>query len=326
MKQFLVLVCLLCVSVSCAKVSDDQYQQSTKQKEKITIGFVTFPGYGPFYVAKEKAMYDDTDVNLVRIESIGDLRAALKSGTIDMFSVPYDTYLNATNDDAYGIAIAAIDESYGADGIIVSESIASLDSLKTKEIAIEPGFPAYFMLKYELFKKGMTINDIKVRELPTQDACNAFVAKKFDAVGVYEPCMSASVTARKGARVLFSSKDTDLPIQDILFASPKAIQEKKDAVKDVVNGWFQAVDFTNTQNEEALSIMAKEFGITVEDMKAFKETIIWVGKDKNKAVFRSDNSKGIEANIRKVQQVLQSNGEPVITKNSSELIDSQFVN
>ncbi|MDX8399194.1 MAG: hypothetical protein R8K20_02975 [Gallionellaceae bacterium] len=54
---------------------------SSIQRTTVKIGMVTFPGYAPLYLAKEKGFFKDLNVELVRIEAIGDLRAAMLSGT-----------------------------------------------------------------------------------------------------------------------------------------------------------------------------------------------------------------------------------------------------
>ena len=121
----------------------------------VSIGMVTFPGYAPLYLAKEKNLFPDINVNLVRIESIGDLRAAMNSGQIDMYAATYDIF-QAADKDAPGVGFMSVDESHGADGIVASSGINSLRDLKGKTVGSEPGFPAYFILQYGRYPKTCT--------------------------------------------------------------------------------------------------------------------------------------------------------------------------
>ncbi|MDP7247901.1 MAG: hypothetical protein QF741_04740, partial [Candidatus Peribacteraceae bacterium] len=63
----LVVVVLLVVVFTQSNKNNSDNQQT---KKSVTIGMVTFPGYAPLYLAKEKDLFNDVDVNLVRIEAI----------------------------------------------------------------------------------------------------------------------------------------------------------------------------------------------------------------------------------------------------------------
>ena len=70
----IIAIVLVVISSSC------NWGNKPPERPKVTIGMVTFPGYAPLYLAKEKNLFPDVDVALVRIESIGDLREAINSG------------------------------------------------------------------------------------------------------------------------------------------------------------------------------------------------------------------------------------------------------
>ena len=118
-------------------------------KETFKIGMVTFPGYAPLYVAKEKNLFENVNVELVRIESINDLRTALSSGKIDAYAATYDIF-QSTQAKPDGVAFLAIDESHGGDGVLVADNINSIADIKGKAVGAEPGFPPYFILQYLL--------------------------------------------------------------------------------------------------------------------------------------------------------------------------------
>src|ERR1035438_2998198 len=84
-----------------------------------TIGMVTFAGYAPLYLAKEKCFYGNLDVQLKRIEEVPSIRAAMIKKDLDAYLATPDIALD-TNSAPPGRAIWAIDESAGGDGVIVA--------------------------------------------------------------------------------------------------------------------------------------------------------------------------------------------------------------
>lgn len=283
----------------------------------ITIGMVTFPGYAPLYLAKEKGLFGDVDVNLVRIESIGDLRAAMKSGKIDIYIATPDIYQATDSTEPPGIGFLALDESHGADGIAVSQSISTVNDLKGKIIGAEPGFPPYFILQYVLNKEGLSLADVNFKDLTSQDAGNAFVAKALDAVGTYEPYLTKSIELRKGSKMLISSKDTEGLIVDYAFASESLIKNNPAVLEEIAKGWFLAVDYWQKKPDESNLIMAKAFGVSKDEMADFKTGVTWLTLEDNVSLFDPQKKPNGLTNFDLVGEILvsnESNGYRVFAK------------
>lgn len=167
----LILVAAAAVGLGIARKND------TKENPlpKVTIGMVTFPGYAPLYLAEEKGFFEGVDVELRRIESISDTRAAMRSGGINMYAATYDIYQSTKEVAPIGVGFLTIDESHGGDGIAVASGINSIAELRGKKVGAEAGFPPYFILQYLLDEEGMTLQDVDFQDLPTTDAGNALL-------------------------------------------------------------------------------------------------------------------------------------------------------
>src|SRR3989339_1949052 len=294
---------------------------------KVTIAMVTFPGYAPLYVAKEKGFFEGADVELTRIESIGDIRAAMRSGSINMYAATYDIYQSTKGVAPEGIGFVVIDESHGADGVAVAGGINSVADLRGKKVAAEPGFPPYLVLQYLLNKEGMTLADLDFQDMPTVDAGNAFAAGKLSAAGIYEPALSASVAAHSGAKVLASSADVPGLIQDLLFADEKFTKENPQVLEKVADGYFKALDYINTNHDDAYQIMAKAFGVSVPEMEDFKTGVSWVSKEENKKLFNQASDVNVFKTYDIVCELLKKNGDadvclPAAAKLTEEIINN----
>lgn len=300
-----------------------QYIKTSSKLPKVTIAMVTFPGYAPLYVAKEKGFFEGVDVELVRIESMGDIRAAMRSGDINIYAGTYDMYESTKDVPPIGIGFLAVDESHGADGLAVAGNITSVKDLRGKKVAAEPGFPPYLVLQYLLDKEGMTLKDLDFQDMPTTDAGNAFAAGKLAAAGIYEPALSASVKARAGAKVFASSANIPGLVQDLLFADEKLAQNHPEILEKVAAGYFKALDYINTNHVDAYQIMAKAFDVSVQDMEDFKSGVNWIDKAENKKLFDKTNDVNAFKTYDLVCSILKENGDTnICLKSDDKLTDA----
>lgn len=295
-------------------------------KEKVKIGMVTFPGYAPLYLAKEKDFFENLDVELVRIEAIGDLRSAMNSGNIDMYIATPDIFQSTQTQKPPGIGFLAIDESFGADGIAVTNDVNSMADLKGKKLGAEPGFPPYFILQYMLNKDGMTLSDIDFKDISSQDAGNAFVAKQLDAVGTYEPYLSKSVELRDSSKILVSSADLKGLIVDIIFASENLAENQPEKLKAIADGWFKAVEYYESNKDESMEIMAKAFGVSKEEMIDIKSGLSWLNINENKELFNKTNASNIYSTFNQVGEILEINNSNNFKVSANDKLTTDIIN
>ena len=297
---------LLCLFIALGFGCNGIWNQP-QQKEKIAIGMVTFPGYAPLYLAKEKKLFKDVEVELKRIESIGDIRAAMVSNKIDMYAATYDIFQSIEGIEPPGVGFLAIDESQGGDGVVVSNTIETLADLRGKTVGAEPGFPPFFIMEYLLHKEGMSIHDVNFKDLPSQDAGQAFVAGQLDAAGTYEPFLSISAEKREGSRVLVSSKDTPGLVVDWLFASEELVNQKPEVLQKVAEGWFAAIEYWKNNPDESMEIMAQAFGVDKQEMLDIKSGIAWLDLEYNQSLFVPENENNAYKTFSLVGDILLLN-------------------
>lgn len=299
---YIVILVLFVSAVSCGT------EPKTQSKEKITIGMVTFPGYAPLYLARDQGFFGDLDVRLVRIESVGDLRAALSSGKIDMYASTYDIFQTNQGADVPGKGFLLIDESHGADGVVGADNIKTIADLKGKKLAGEPGLPPYFLLQYLLNKENLSLADISVKDIATQDAGAAFTSGSVDAAAIYEPFLSNSLKARKGSHLIASSAEAPNILADLLFASDKLTADRPVILKKVAAGWFRALDYIKSNPDDAYTKMAAAFNVSKQEMIDYKSVMTWYGEDDNMSMFNRNSPVNVYRIFQQVGDVLERNG------------------
>lgn len=299
--------------------------QSTDGKEVFNIGMVTFAGYAPLYLAKEKGFFGDLDVNLKRIEEIPSIRAGMSNGDLQAYLATPDIALD-TNSKPPGRAVWAIDESAGGDGVVVANDIRDLSGLKGKKIAAEPGLPPHFILLYLLYQNGLSRNDVSIQDMSTQNAAAAFASKAVDAAGIYEPYLSTAEKQRPGSRVVISSKQTPDMIVDLIFVGDDVIASRSADVTKIIEGWRKAIEFIKNNPDEANTIMAKAFNLSVSDFKDTVSGIVWTDLSDNQRLFGTDANPGpLYKNFTVVNDVLRRNRSEVYEAKPKDHLTRSFV-
>lgn len=313
MKQYtkfaLVIALFLGFTRCSTQTNSDNERATATSTEEVTIAMVTFPGYAPLYVAKEKGLFGEIEVDLRRIEDIGQIRVAMQSGQIDVYAATYDIFQATKGVKPPGVGFLAIDESHGGDGIAVANNVSEISNFKGKKVAAEPGFPPYFVLQYLLDEAGMTLQDVDFQDMASQDAGNAFVAKQFDIVGTYEPYLTISSEKREGAKILYSSEDIPGLIVDWLFADPDLVENSPEVLKAISEGWFEALEYIEENPDESYQIMGDAFGVSKEEMIDFKTGITWLDKNDNLSMFDTESENNAYKTFERVGDILEKNNE-----------------
>ena len=320
-----IIVVIIVLGIGGYVIMNKKSNQQATALPKVTIAMVTFPGYAPLYVAKEKGFFEGVDVELTRIESIGDIRAAMRSGDVNMYAATYDIYQSVKDVAPSGIGFLVVDESHGADGVATMANINSIKDLRGEKVGAEPGFPPYLVLQYLLAKEGMTLKDLDFQDMPTTDAGNAFAAGKLVAAGIWEPTLSASVKARPGSKVFASSADIPGLVQDLIFADEKLAKEHPQALEKVAAGYFKALDYINSNHDDAYQIMAKAFNVSVEEMEDFKSGVSWIDKAENIKLFDKTSETNAYKTYDLVCSILKNNGDTNICLKADDKLTDKII-
>jgi NitT/TauT family transport system substrate-binding protein len=247
-------------------------------KGKFTLGMVEFPGYAPWYLAKERGFFGKTDVSLKRIAAIGDIRSAFKAKTLDGYVATFDIFQSIEGDIPPGKLVLPLVSSNGGDGIVAASWIKSIADLKGRPVVAERGLPPLFVLEYLLDKEGLTLADIKLSDVPSNDVPAAFRKGDFAAAGTYEPLLSNAAEQQSGAHILATSKNTPMLITDFLITSEEMLTDRIETLADVAQGWFEAVKFYRSRPPEAVAIMAAAFEIKADEMAGYGTDVKWLNQ------------------------------------------------
>ena len=236
----------------------------------------TWFGHVPLMVAIDRGYFKEVglDVELRPIVKSSDRMLALTQGGIQwtntgVLSVIVE--MAKGNDSFYWFA--NVDDSPGAEGLVVQPGINSIKDLKGKKVAVTLNSGAEITLYYLLKEAGLALTDVRVVPMAANEMVAAFTNKNIDAYCVWEPAFSDGQKAVPGSKVLATDKDTPIYRKFKTASAPDVVVIRKDLVdkypdtaKKLVAAYMKGVKFTKDNPQEA----------AVSADKWFKRGVDWV--------------------------------------------------
>lgn len=246
----------------------------------VSVTMTSWVGYGLFHLAEEKGFFDDNgvDMTIKVVEDESNNPAALESNSIQGDLTTVDTNVRSIAAGVDLVQVMAVDDSNGADGIVGTADIQSVQDLAGKKVGVKVGATSYVFLLSVLKDAGMSVDDINVVDMNPGEAGTAFVAGQLDAAVTWEPFLSKA-TEREGGHVVISSKDAPGLIVDSLALRRDWVEANPEAVTGLIKAYNEAYDFWKSNPDESWPIMAKSQGISVEDYKAAAKGVTFYSPD-----------------------------------------------
>lgn len=277
----IVLAFLMVFALGCTK------KEETAKGKKLTqlnVGLVTWPGFGPLFVAAQKGFFKEygLDVKFSIIEDEAARRSAFASGQLDIAANTVDALAGGATKGVNGKIFLKTDESFGADGIIAKKNITSIPQLKGKKIAYPKGLPSHYFL-YEVLKDNkLSMKDIQSIQMEASDAGAAFAAGKIDAAVTWEPWLSQGASV---GNILTTTKDKPGLIVDVLMVNPDSLIDKREDMKNFLKGWFRGLEFIQNNQQEAIKIIADALKLSPQETEGLMTLVNFADLKENKRFF-----------------------------------------
>ncbi|MFC1598142.1 ABC transporter substrate-binding protein [Patescibacteria group bacterium] len=306
-----------------------QTQTDNQAVEMDNFRFVTttWVGNGPIYLALEKGFFTDQGLNveLSIIEDIAQRKNALAKGDVDAIGDLVDILVLERDEDVPAVAVLWLDQSRGADGIVVSEDIQSFDDLRGKKVGAQLNFVGESFLLYLLQKNGIPLDEVEIVDMETGAAGAAFVAGKIDAAATWEPWLSKAKD-RKGGHVLVSSADEPEVIVDILSVREDFLAENPEVIEKFARAWFESVKYWEENPEEANAIMAKAYNMDVAEFEEIISGVEWPSLEKNVEYFGTPEKPGRILDVADIFiGVFQETGAITEAPDMTKAVDSSIL-
>jgi NitT/TauT family transport system substrate-binding protein len=242
-------------------------------EDTIRILCPTWSGYAPIFVAQDLGYFKSMGLNVdIKFDDErADVMAAMARGDIEMDLRTVGEYQGRPRDaNTPGVIIGTIDESLGGDGVIASGAIKSIPDLKGKVVASELNIPGRLLLQLELHKYGMTLNDVKLKEIATADTVSVLADSSVAAVVSYQPYMSQAlkVDAFRQPTEIVSSAQYPGYIVDVIIVRADDLKADPQKYRNFLIGVYKAVDYYNKDPKDFIKLAAPHFDLSPADFKA----------------------------------------------------------
>jgi NitT/TauT family transport system substrate-binding protein len=242
--------------------------------EPLRIGYLTWVGLGPLFVAKEKGLFanEGIEVELINMAIHEAMYAGLFAGQIDMMDATVDDMLpNYDPEPALCLRVHA-DRVAGADGIVANDDIQSIADLEGKTVAFAERTVSQFYLNVLLKDAGLSEADIEHVEMSADDAGNAFLMQEVDAAVSWEPWLTQGKEAAHGHLLADTSERPGL-VADCLVTRTEVLDHRLAEFKALARAWDAALDYVEAHPDESNEIMARNVGGWLEDPALFAATL-----------------------------------------------------
>ena len=254
----LVVVCLLMVVGSVPAVAGG----------KLKVVITTWAGYGPLFVAKDKGFFKKygVDMQIITMQDIGARKQALAGKKVDGMATALDVGVTLVSQGVPIDIVWILDTSNGADGIVATKDIKTVEDLKGKKVALMINSTSHLFFLTVLKDHHMSAKDVTIVPMTAGDAGAAFVAGRVDAAVTWEPWLSKGVKSGRG-HILVSSKSYPGLIADVLLFRKDVAKAHPNLMVGVVKGLKDAMAYYPAHKEECVKIISKGLREDVKDLK-----------------------------------------------------------
>ncbi len=246
-------------------------------KADLVVAYNTFSGVeglvlmnGGMEPNENSPMYKTYGIKLLikQMDAVKDTRAGLHSGDLDLVYCTTDALSVEMGSGSELLAdnvvqIMQVNQSHGADAIVVRKGIDDVASLKKKKVAYAVGTASHTLLLNVLESSGLKMTDIDGYQVGDGvEAANAFKNGQCDAAVVWAPDDEDCVASQAGAKVLVSSAVASQIIADGLLVKQSVLKDKHDLIVKLVKAWLQGNARVNNDpaaKKEANALFAKGF-------------------------------------------------------------------
>jgi NitT/TauT family transport system substrate-binding protein len=263
------------------------------QETKVAIGISGWTGFAPLTLAKEAGLFKKhgLDVSIKKIPQ-KDRHLAIASGDIQCAATTVETWIVWNANGVATTQIFQLDKSYGADGMVVKPSIASIKDLKGKTVAASaPGTAPYFTLAWMLAKNGLTLKDVNIVNLEPQAAANAMIAgtANLDAAMTYEPYLGAVRAKPEAGKIIATTLDYPM-VMDTFGCTPKFLAENPKAAQGLADAYFDAVAMIKADPKKSFEIMGADVKQSAEAFEKSQAYLRWQDKAANQKFFAGEHA------------------------------------
>lgn len=207
--------------------------------------------------------------------------------------------------DRCPVIVLVLDESQGADTLILHRSIQDLRDLRGRRVGVAASSLGPYVVSQALTSVGLDIADVRLVPLEPAAMASALHNGRIEAAVSYPPF--SDLVLRLGiGRVAFDSRSLPGQIRDLLVVDPQLLASQPEALARLLLAWHWAQRWARRHPEPATAALAAIQKVSASAVRSAQALTHYTPLEQQRELLAPGGS--LEASLQTVQQVEQGLG------------------
>ena len=239
-------------------------------RERVDVSLFSWPGYGFWFIAQEKNLVPEVDLNIQIIEDPYESFALMAAGRLDVTSSTVEYGPIAVDSGVPVRLVTYTNPSYGTDRIIMRPDVASPQDLRGQRVAVLEGGLTQIFMGIWLEQQGIGIDEVQFVNVIMDEAVGAMLGGDVAAGEFWEPFGTRVMEGMPGAQVMAISSDeqwiSTALLGDGMYMASGFMEDRPEAAALAMQAYFAAVDWWKENPEEGNRIIANAIGFSMDEV------------------------------------------------------------
>jgi len=287
-----------------------------------------WPGMYWIEIAKHKGWFKEAGLNVALVNGNNDYYGSLQNmvdGKLDSNAFYLFDVMAFNMKGADLVSVINTDNTFGSESIVAHQNIRDVYGLKGKRIGVNKNTYMEYILDIVLDKYGLTLTDVLLIDISGENAPEAFINNRVDAIITWEPLASEAIQKGNGIKLFDTSQIYGI-VPGVHVFKKTFIKERPEDVQAYVNVWYRTIEFIKSKPDVAFKIIADIYNTTPAEVQAFAQKDLILDLQDNLTSFTyASGFKSLHGSARKINDFMIQNKMTTKYFDSTEFINARFI-
>jgi NitT/TauT family transport system substrate-binding protein len=309
-------------------LSSQKPEVSKTSARPLTLCRYYWPGNFWMDIAWKKGWFEDAGLLVDMIDTNPDYHKYIDdmvAGKMDSNNFTLFDLVRHISSGADLVAVVKLDESCGADAIVAQKGIETIAGLQGKTIGVKMDSYLEYILNVVLERRGLTLEDVILKDTSAEFAAEEFIDHKVDAVITWEPFVGKAILQGSGTKLFDTSQIPGIS-PSVLAFHRRVVDERPEDVAACVRVWDRTTRFILENPQAAYDIIAGIYHVTSAEVAQFAQTDRISDMRENIQAFSfAAGMDSLHGASRRIHRFLVRKGPPAGSLNSAAFLDDRFL-
>lgn len=280
------------------------YLPSQGRSQRLRVSPGLWPGSEAIVLAHAQGKLPEEQFQLIELPWSSAAMRALGNGAADVAVVTVDAVLRMREAGQNPRVLMVLDESTGADVVLVRDGITDVKALKGKRVGVDVRGVGAYVLVNALESVRMGMGDVRLVPLIQSEMEQAVAENTVDAVMVSEPWSSRM--RQVGLREIYNSKQIGVPIMRVLVSTENVCAQFRPQLVTLLKVQLEGTRLVRGgQDFAGMELVLRREKIDAALFKAALDRWLPLDVVKNRGLLEGDHPKLAEMAEKMAEQMLR---------------------